>query len=415
MENINEISQYIQNFFDTYNHPTNISHILILKEQLIKIIRKNKTFKISNKINNINETFYIIKVVDDITTSMFISYSIFYFLDNLHSKKKLTIGLDFEFNKNKIALCQIGFFPMRKFKYIFVLDPKFLSDYQKNIMIKTIFISNMHRITHGADSLDIPYIFEELFLHDSEKIINFTKTMIDTRFLCEYYKIFINHTDKKCSLYDALLYFKVITTNKYDELNNITTIIGHIQYVNWDIYKMNIHHLQYAAYDVIYLKKFLNNILKLILHQHVKYIYEIDRFTYYEKYKISNILLNSKQITDKLNNYIVESLDHKTKTMIDIYNEVIEKVYIQSITMKISKLLEINNFKKSLTLLFKIIIYTIIVENYDVYINKKYKFTDKLSYNDIIEQLTKLKLHKLTILLEHFYDSAKEIIINLFQ
>ena len=35
---------------------------------------------------------------------------------------------DFEFNENKIALCQISFFPLRLMKYIFILDPKQLSE-----------------------------------------------------------------------------------------------------------------------------------------------------------------------------------------------------------------------------------------------------------------------------------------------
>jgi len=430
---ITKIYDEIIKFFYNYNFHNKIdlyttslifdgesSDMLIMREQVLQLIRDNSHLQIKEIDHNKKpEKFYAIKVNNDATLKLFLIYCIFYYLDNRHSYKKLYVGLDFEFNQNKIALCQFGFFPDRKFKYIFVIDPKMLNDKQLDIIIKTIFISDVYRIVHGADSLDIPYIFEELFMNDTEKIIKFTQTMVDTRYLCEYYKIFSKHPDKKCSLYDALLYFNVIKKSQYEDLNKINSIMGPIQDVQWNIDKMSSFHLKYVIYDVLYAKKFIKNIFikasqkNTSLHQQLKLIPTIDRFHYYEKYGISNVLSLSKDVTDNINNYWAESKDYITKkTLISVYTNVINKLVIPSTNTKISNLLEINNFKKTLSLLFKRIIYSIITEKYDVYTNKKDRFVDKISWKELLKNLLDLKLDKLASFLVKFHDASKASIIS---
>jgi hypothetical protein len=429
---ISQMVHIIGDFFDTYNplkkidsyiagiikiNPTT-PDLLNTREKLIQLLKKKADLILKEKVNSRINTFCIKKVGDVESLNLLLVYSIFYFLDNIHSDRKLTIGLDFEFNNNKIALCQVSFFPLRKFKHIFIFNPQNLNDYQQALLIKTIFTSPMYRIVHGADSLDIPYIFEELFLNDTEKILKFTETMVDTRFLCEYFKIFSKFQDKKCSIYDALLYFKVISKNKYNELLEINKIMGPVQNVHWNITKMSSFHLKYVLYDVLYLKGFVLKIFHLgleknsSLRQHLRYIPQIDRFICYEKYGLSNLLINAKQITDPINNFMVELPSGSNTTMITIFNDVIQKTTIAINDLKISNLLEINNFKKAITLLLKKIVYSIITNKYVVYENKNDQFITKITYKDIISQLISLKLDKLAVLLERFYESAKIIIIT---
>jgi hypothetical protein len=90
-----------------------------------------------------------------------------------------------------------------------------------------------------------------------------------------------------------------------------------------------------------------------------------------------------KNITDPVNNYIVVN-GNKKMTLINIYNEIIEKSIIPSIDLEIKKLLEINNFKKPLNLLFKLIVFSIATNKYEVYENKKDKFTKKIEYSNYI-------------------------------
>lgn len=414
--NIENIFNRVITFFESYDNKkidTCESHrndLNSMKSTIENYIKKHANVKIQNK-NYLSkwEKFFVIKVNDVITTNLLLCYSIFYFIDNICSDKKLFIGLDFEFNRSKIALCQAGFYPNKKHKYIFVFDPNLVNSEQTNIIIRTIFTSNIYRITHGADSLDIPYIFNELFVGDHDKIISFTKTLLDTRFLCEYFKGFINYEDKKCSIYDALLFFDVIKKEKYDDLNKINEIMGPVQDVNWNVNKMSSYHLKYAVYDVLYLKSFVKKVFMIArtrnmeLYEQLKLVPIIDRFNCYEKFGILNILKETKDITDPLNNYIVELDDwlnaKSTSTMIQMFNETIEK------NKHILNLLKINNFKKPMTLLFKRIYYSMLTHKYKIFVNKKEQFIKKITHEDILIDMKKMELGKLTTLLEKFYKS----------
>lgn len=398
-------------------------------EKFKKILIKNKSLIVKNKLGK----FYVFTIKTELDLMLLLLYSMFYYILSKLSEEKMIIGLDFEFTEQKIALCQIGFFPNKRFKYIFILNPKILQNDndKEKIFINTIFTSDIYRITHGAESLDIPYVYNELLKGNKEDIFNFTKTMIDTRFLCEYYKIYYMTNDKKCSIYDALLFFNVINKNTYDKLNKLTEIMGPVQDVQWNISKMSSYHLKYVLYDVLYLKKFVTTIFKLslkkdeMLYQQIKYISSINRFICYEKYDISNILNETKNIVDPMNNYIVESRmiqrddtssyksQSQQKTLIFIYNQIIENIVISSLGLKVSKLLEINNFKKGLTLLFKRIIYATIAEKHVIYENKKQKMKNKIEYKSIFQKMAHLKLEKLETLLEKFADSVRTNMTNI--
>ena len=62
------------------------------------------------------------------------------------------------------------------------------------------------KIGHGTDSLDIPALYK--YINDKEKIIQFTNSLYDTRFLCEYINTFT--PNKLCNIYFSIKYFNVV-------------------------------------------------------------------------------------------------------------------------------------------------------------------------------------------------------------
>jgi len=363
-----------------------------------------------------NNTYYVIKCDSDDKIDMMIKYMSFYYLDNIHSPKKLCIGIDLEFNQRQIALCQLSFYPSRKFKYIFIFEPLMLSKKQTQIMIKTVFTSNINKIMHGSDSLDMPYICEELLNNDRNMIYKFISSLFDTRFLCEYYKIYVNEDNKKCSIYDALLYFNVISIDKYNDLNKVSDEMVPIQNINWSVNNMDIYHLKYASYDVLYLKKFLKKMIKYAkkqnIYEHMIFIQQITRYVYYEKYKLIDISNETKTQIDPMNNYIVDM--PKTKeTLISIYNVMIGEIELPLINFKIKDLLNINYFKSTLSLLFKRIIFAIICEKYTIYINKKDKYDGVITFRDMYKILINHECNYLVMFLERFYQKCKLYISNI--
>lgn len=91
----------------------------------------------------------------------------------------------------------MAFFANRTSKFIFIFNPNELDGIQTDLIIKYMFISNtISKIVHGSDSLDIPYLFQDFFMNNNLYIYDFTKNVIDTRFLCEYSKITSNYEDK---------------------------------------------------------------------------------------------------------------------------------------------------------------------------------------------------------------------------
>lgn len=393
--------------------------LINIREYIYKIVRINKSIKTYGSTEfatKSNDIYNIIKVETDEKIKLFILCVIFYTIDSIHIKNdststKSVVGLDFEFNERKIALCQISIYPKRKHKYVFITDPNIMNSEYTQLMIDTIFTSNMYRIVHGSDSLDIPYIFEELFMRDSEKIFKFTKTVIDTRFMCEYHKIYTSDTNKKCSIYDAMLYFKTITPEKYTELNKINDNMGPIQDVNWNLAKMSSYNLKYAAYDVLFLKEFVYNIISMskkdgTLRDNIRYIPYIERFIFLEKYGINNVVSTSKTVTDPVNNYIVKSRTGN-KTMISLYNTIVDKMVVPEINIKIKNILDINYFKTPITMVLKRVLYSAITERYSVYVNKSEMFTERITYKEMYKVLTDSGLGKLVPFFERFYGVCK--------
>ena len=136
------------NLLNIKNSLTDIKKILFTVEELIL------------------DNYIVIKVDSETKKKIFIIYSVHYMLKYLNSIKY--IGLDYEFDKNKIALGQFGFYEkIKKEKHIyngiiFVTNPNDYTQSENKIIIKSIYTSKLWKILHGADSLDIPYIYSLL-------------------------------------------------------------------------------------------------------------------------------------------------------------------------------------------------------------------------------------------------------------
>lgn len=339
--------------------------IYIIIKTLIEYIMKKKIIKKLNgrdEIAHNNDDIFFIMVADTKTKlKLMILYFIIFYFDAKNSIKinneSYFAGIDFEFNKQKIALCQICLFTDNENKYIWIFNPHELTDIKKRIFIKYFLTSKyIYKIFQGGESLDIPYIFNKL-LNNKKDCYKFIKKVIDTRFICEFQKIIFTDNSIKCSIYNALLYFNTISQNKFDYLNKLD--IQYYPNFKWDIHKMNDKIINYALYDVLYLKTLLYDMIaytkkkSIGQYNNIELITEILRLIYLEKAGVINIINDLKNKNDSLNNYV-----YNNKTLLDYYNELLLKIDINGI--KLDDLLFINYFKSTLTTIFKYIIYNVI-------------------------------------------------------
>ncbi len=95
--------------------------------------------------------------------------------------------------------------------------------------------------------------------NDPIRIRRFTRTLIDTRFLCEYYKLNLKDSpDNKCSIYDeepnrsAIYYFGLISEENQHELTELLQSMPHHYDIKWNIHKIPQSQFLYAQYDVIF-------------------------------------------------------------------------------------------------------------------------------------------------------------------
>mgnify|MGYP001255427784 CR=1 FL=1 len=393
----NKDVQIINNLFD---NPKNINNNIIEIENLLNKYKKD-----------IVENKYTLLIGDnEITIKLFIIFLFYYDLQiknvNTTINKKFHVGIDLEFNLGKIALMQLNFG-----KYLWIIDPRKYDNTQIQIIINKLLLNEkIYKIFHGADSLDLPYIFSELLKNDQIKILKFMKKFIDTRFLCEYVRI-SKKEDGKCSIYDAMLYFGTITKNKYDELQKNNELMGPIQDVMWDINKLSSFHIKYAFYDVLHLLTFLNNIYKKIIYETPElvrtyyYIMEIIRFVILERKEITNVLNSSREIVNPLNNHLIKLKDGNS-TLLNVYNDLIENFVIVDVndkgTIDLNFIEKLNYVRGTFSFLLKHIVYYVCYTKYEVYKNKNEILSGDIVIDKLYNELNKIKMYKIVKLLKLF-------------
>lgn len=386
------------------------------REKIKSLIKQISTFKFDSSQEFVNdpyhEIYYVIASNNEMLIKLFFLYAFIYNFEVINYDFDPSIGLDFEFNGLENSLIQISFYNDTREQYIFIVDQTLFSEYQKELFIRTVFMSDVKRITHGADALDIPFVIK--YINDKSKAMQFIRTVIDTRFLCEFSKFQVDYPDKKCSIYDALLFFKCITEEKYKEFTSINEILGPVQDVKWNIKNLSSYHLKYTAYDVLYLRFFLRSIHKFLegidpsVAIQIEYINQINRLWIFEKYEIINVIKETKALIDPTHNYIVH-LPNSKKTMIEVYNNVIKDVEPDNIS--IHKFLEIMHFKSTLTFLFKRIVYSVLTKGFSVYKNKNTLFEEPITFKEIYPILSDLDLGLIISMCEKIYQECK-ILVN---
>lgn len=314
-----------------------------------KKLKWNKTYKIN-----------VVKNKDDLNEMI-------YFFENftkLKSKNKY-VGLDFEFNSSpegkKIALFQINLESDSKNGVIYLFYPPDLNNDQLNVLINLLTNQNIKKVLHGAESLDIPYLFKNIFINNKLRKL-FCNNLFDTRYLCEYFHL-ENKTNNKCKIYHILKEMKVIDEDIMNMLLENEEKMGPIYLVDINVRKLDEFTMLYSAFDVLYLPALLMQFPKN--DTYLKLIPETTCFNYIDRYE--DIFTKPfSELVGKVNNYYLK-LENGNVKLIDIF-----QMYYYWVDDKdhiLTKLMEINYFKKFIETFIKFVVYKNILKTYDVWEN----------------------------------------------
>lgn len=344
----------------------------------------------------------------------FHAYILQYALESLFNKR-FYVGVDFEYTNKKIEMAQLNFEHSVSLKsIIMIVSPNELEPIMTENFINLIICNKfIKKILHGSDSLDIPYVYNHLLDKDPKKIINFTKSLIDTRFLCEYYKLNRGETDYRCSIYaensngSAVYYFKVIDDEQQQRLAELLESMPPVFDIVWNIHKLPKSQVLYSQYDVLYLKYLYYQIIytatkdvqtalekKTIIRLYKNTLNEITRFVYLERNDITLLLAKCKEEVDPVNNYFVRKSNGILK-MIDIYNQVSSNLESFNPKVSIDKLLKVNHFKVPMITIIKRMVYGHISKQCRVYKDKSTVWIDKLDNQFILDFFAELKFNYL--------------------
>jgi len=335
-----------------------------------------------------NNKLYNILVINNLETE---TYMISIFENFLNNKNKKYIGIDFEFNhvskeKNELGLMQINLETNDNYGHIFLLHPNNLLDENYNKLIILITDENTYKILHGAESLDITYLFNQLLITKSN-INKFCINFYDTKYLCEYYKI-ENNLDNKtsCGIYNLLLLFNVITKKQLKKLEKIETKMGHIWLIKIDVNELtqtlSLPLLCYALYDVLYLPELLKLFLNQTNNIYYEYIIpEITTLIYKYKKNVENQFLHLEKLINNINiNFIY--INNKKYSLQEIW-----EIYYN---FMFSHIKEINYFKQFFKIISKFVIYHNIYKFNKIYYQKNTQI-NQINFNFFSNWLLRYK------------------------
>lgn len=300
------------------------------------------------------------------------------------NKTKHYIGIDLEFNKvskdtKDIALMQINMENDKNEAYIFLFKPSEL-DNNKKVFIELLTSPHIIKILHGSESLDIPYIFNELLV-TKKNIDNFCSNFYDTKFLCEYYNI-MNKIKKSCSIYSLLEDHNIITHKKVKELEANEKDMGSISELTIDIYNMNDNILKYALYDVIFLPQLIKKLLSYgDIYRHI--IPDITHLVFKNKRNIEEDLQGLEKLINEQNNYFIKYEDKKFSL------NIIYEIFLYQL-FSFNDMIEINYFKNFFNIIIKLIIYSNLNKYYTIYKSNN-SIIDKIDYTKYLEWLSRYK------------------------
>jgi len=290
---------------------------------------------------NNNDIYYILKCDTNDKIKNAIIFFLLYLLYSKNTNYKAYLGIDLEYNNydelkkkhpefkyktgRETALIQIccDLSYINK-SFIIIINP---SDIINNNLYHKIVISLLCspaiKILHGGDGLDIPYLYSS-FLKEKKYIINFTKNLYDTKFLCDYLNI-VRQNKTKCNIYSFLYNENIINETKLNELLENENKMGKIQYLYVNIKNMSNEFTKYSIYDVIYLDKLLIKILEYNSPD-IDQVMDMTRLTYLVRKKIINLYGKKKE-----GNAIIGKIEYFQK----IYKQLISNDKNKDVIIKI--------------------------------------------------------------------------------
>ena len=318
---------------------------------------------------------------------------------NNNIKKKFYIGMDFEFKRVRKTDKDIALFQIildsndNNIGTIFVFYPPELNNNQMTILIELLTNEYIIKIIHGGESLDIPYLFDQVF--KKEKLIHkFCKNLYDTKYLCEYAHIELDEQKKRCSIYYLLEEYKIITHQKFIDLESIEEKTGPIYLIDIDIHKLNFDVFRYSLYDVLFLPDLIKKFSKKD-KIYTNLIPEISHIVFQYKRKINSegfSFNKMKDITNLYNIHFIE-LDNKIFTLNEIYQYILFTLYIP----EWEQLIKITYFKEFLETILRYLVYHSISEKQIIMVNKNKEATKIPSFNFSKYQYLNILLNKIKI------------------
>lgn len=360
-----------------------------------------------------NIMYYINMSIKNEQNVYFHAFFLLYALESLFNEH-FYVGMDFEFTTRKIQLAQLNFeHNVTPIGIIMMVSPSELELVVMENFIYLIMCNKLiKKILHGSDSLDIPYLYSEMLGADPKKIIKFTKTLVDTRFLCEYYKLSRDETsDYRCRIYDedssksAIYYFGVISEEQQNKLSEMLQSMPPPADITWNIHKMPKSQVLYAQYDVIFLKYFFYRMIyvatedektdiekKNVIVLYKSVLTELTQFVYLENNNITFLTAKCKEEVDVVNNYFIKKSTGIVK-MKDIYDQVSKNLSVVDPKVDIDKLIRVNHFKKKILFIIKRIVYGFISQKCRVQKDKSTVWMDKFENKFILNFFEEMKFH----------------------
>lgn len=320
--------------------------------------------------------------------------------------KHFYVGFDFEFSRKEIRLMQMNYEHNEENRNIMmVVHPEELTETMMENFIYCIMCNKyIRKIVHGSDALDMPYVYDKMLKGEPRQVMRFTRTLIDTRFLCEYYKLNRKEVqDDKCRVYDeeaknsAIYYFHVISTEQQNNLQNIIQSLPPVHDIVWNIHKLNEPQTMYALYDVLFLKFFYKQIIQKAIndektesdkknvetvYRHI--LYEMTQFAYLDKRSFVTVSAKCKEEVNPIGNYMVGRGADVLK-FVDVYNRVSPNIVIDAPKVNLDSIINVNYYKSIVNIIVKKMIYTILSNNYIVRKTKTEEWREKLSNTYIFD------------------------------
>lgn len=357
-----------------------------------------------------NIDYYIVRSIKNEQNINFHAFFLIYALGSLLTPYQY-VGIDYEYTNKQIQLAQMNFeHQFINTSFIMIVAPPELEPLVTEQLIETIYCNpRIRKILHGSDSLDIPYLYNQLLGGDTKKIISFMSAMMDSRLLCEYYKNNLNDpSNNKCAIYDpetsrsAVYYFGLVSEEQQERLRIMFDELPPHDVVVWNVHRMPSSQVRYAQYDVFYLKYFCYRItavaakgiedaneFKAISNLYMEIIPELTRFTYLENNKVTNLRLKCKEEVDPCNNYFIKK-DGRIVKMIDIYNALLPGLSTTNPPTVISKLTLVAHFKLAINTLIKRLVYGHISRKCNVNKDRENVWRERLDNQFIIDYFAEM-------------------------